>query len=273
MAAPGAEGAPVVLSSGTDTSFISPKGMNVLCNVASVTLSSSPPTYSVVFALVPLPPTATLVVCMALLRPALPGPSALASVRALTHLQQHDVGSEAMENTDQSDSIAFDAARPIHNWHALGSPAVTCSECFHAEETLPARARMIPLKCKKSSCAQYQLPHGLMWPCLGAAAGHVRVCVCADPQAVLVAIANSKADASNMASFITITFRASGESASSKRQTATRRSNEAGPAVRAPASLPGQARASGSNSGPCENTAFLFNTRHCQRSVVRSALH
>ena len=102
----------MVLSRGTDTSFISPKGMKVLCRVASVTLSSSPPTYSVVFALVPLPPTATFVVCMPLLQPALrlllPDRSLLPSVRALAHLQQQRSG---MKDQGAYRSIKSDCRR------------------------------------------------------------------------------------------------------------------------------------------------------------------
>ena len=50
---------PVVLSMGMLTSLISPKGMNAECSVASFTFSSRPPTYKVVFLLVPFPATST----------------------------------------------------------------------------------------------------------------------------------------------------------------------------------------------------------------------
>jgi hypothetical protein len=48
-----------------DTSLISPKGMNAAWSIASLTFSSSPPTYRVVFGLDPAPLNSTFVVCIA----------------------------------------------------------------------------------------------------------------------------------------------------------------------------------------------------------------
>ena len=50
---------PVVLSKGMFTSLMSPNGMKAECNMASLTFSSRPPTYRVVFLFVPLPATTT----------------------------------------------------------------------------------------------------------------------------------------------------------------------------------------------------------------------
>lgn len=52
---------PDAWSIGMLTSLMSPKGMKAACSVDSFTLSSRPPTYSVVLGLVPLPCTATRV--------------------------------------------------------------------------------------------------------------------------------------------------------------------------------------------------------------------